>query len=367
MAQFEREETVDRLKSSIAIRAKLGKPLGGPAPYGYQWRDKQLVPDPKEAPIRKLMFHLFLTHKRKKTVTRLLNEAGHRTRNGSRFSPKTVGRLLEDPMAKGLRRGNYTTRTGPRENWKFKPESEWVFTDVEPIVSETVWQECNEILAQAEKPERKPAKKVVHVFAGLTFCGCGERMYVPSNTPKYVCQKCRNKIPIVDLDNGFYEHLTHYYISPQNVESHIRDADRSLQEKQDLLAVQENDLVKIKKETDLIYGLVLEGHITKDAFGRRQKELEERQNQLETSIARLQAEVDLSRVNRLSTDEIVAEATDLQTRWPEMDENEKRNIVEAITQRITVAKDEVTIQLFYIPSGKEVAKGWRKGRDLNPR
>lgn len=192
-------------------------------------------------------------------------------------------------------------------------------------------------------------------------------MYVPSNTPKYVCQKCRNKIPIVDLDNGFYEHLTYYFISPQNVESHIRDADRSLQEKQDLLAVQQNDLGKLKKETDLIYGLVLEGHITKDAFGRRQKELEERQGQLESSIARLQSEIDVSKVNRLSTDQIVVEAGDLQARWPSMEATEKRQLVEAITQRITVTKDEVSIQLFYIPSGKEVANGWRKGRDLNPR
>ena len=50
-----------------------------------------------------------------------------------------------------------------------------------------------------------------------------------------------------------------------------------------------------------------------------------------------------------------------------MDPMEKRQLVEAITQRITVTKDEVLIELFYIPSGKEVAKGWRKGRDLNPR
>jgi site-specific DNA recombinase len=367
MAQFEREEVVDRLKSSIAIRAKLGKPLGGPAPFGYAWKDKKLVSDPKEAPIRKQMYELFLQHKRKKTVTRLLNEAGYRTRNGARFTPKTVGRLLEDPTAKGLRRGNYTTRTGPKENWKFKPESEWVFTEVDPIVSEDLWQQCNDILAQAEKPERKPAKKVVHVFAGLTVCGCGQPMYVPANTPKYVCQKCRNKIPIVDLDSGFYEHLTHFFIAPQNVADHIQDADRVLKEKQGLLAVQQRELEKIKKETDIIYGLVVEGHLAKEDFGRRQKDLAERQQQLETSIPRLQAEIDLATVNQLSGDEIIAEATDLQARWPNMDAAEKRQIVEAITERITVTKDEVAIRLFYIPSGKELSKGWRKGRDLNPR
>ncbi len=367
MAQWEREEIAERVAASVPIRAKLGKPLGGAAPFGYQWKDRTLVPDPKEAPIRKLLYELFLEHRRKKTVARLMNEAGHRTRNGSKWSDTTVARLIHDPTAKGIRRANYTKSLGEKKHWKLKPEDEWVLTSVEPIVSEELWTQCNAILEERKTNGKRPAKKAVHLFAGLAFCTCGNKMYVPSNTPKYVCYKCRNKIPIEDLEGVFHEQLKNFFLSPTELAGYLAQADATIKEKEELLENLEREADKVRQEMDKVYRLYIADQISPDGFGRTYRPLEERLAQLQAQLPQLQGELDFLKIQYLSSDEIITEARDLYGRWPQLTPQEKRHIVEHITERIVIGKGDIEIDLAYLPSSSEVmAEGQRnfKGSSL---
>ena len=356
MAQWEREEIADRVAASVPIRAKLGKTLGGAAPFGYR-KDgpgKRFVPDDKESGVRRLMYELFLEHKRIRTVARLLNEAGHRTRKGKHFTNTTVERLLKDPTAKGIRRANYTKSLGDKKRWKMKPETDWVWSEVEPIVSEELWNQCNQILEDRVKNGKRPTKKPVHLFTGVTFCACGNKMYVPSNTPKYVCYKCRNKIPVVDLEAVFNEQLKNFLLSPKELTQYLNAADETIKEKEDLLRGLEKEQQKLTSEMDKIMRLYLDDKITGDGFGHKYRPLEERGKQLNERIPELQGELDFLKIKFLSSDEVLTEAKDLYGRWPSLEPEAKRQIVENITDRITIGKDDISIDLCYLPSSSEM-------------
>lgn len=160
------------------------KSFGGTAPFGYRWHDGRLVINENEAPIRKLIYELFLKHRRKKTVAKILNDLGYRTRKDALFSDTTIGRLLRDSTAKGSR------EIGGR-----------IF-EVEAIVLPEIWEQVSGILGN-----EKPAKQTVQLFMGLAYCGCGGKMFVPSNSPKYVCVDCRHKIRADDLETIYYSQL----------------------------------------------------------------------------------------------------------------------------------------------------------------
>lgn len=349
MAQWEREEISARVAASVPIRGKLGKCTGGQAPFGYRWKDNQLVIDPEEAPVRKLMFELFLQHKRKKAVARLLNEAGYRTRSGAKFRDNSVHRLLTDPIAKGLRRANYTKSLGDKMHWVLKPESEWVYSEVEPIVSEELWESCNRILNGMQNGKR-PGKKPVQLFGSVTYCHCGYKMYKPSNSPNYYCHRCHNKIPVNDLEAVFHEQLKGFVFSDTEVEKFLSEADQTIQEKDELLRTLEQERQRVESEANKLLDLYLAGEVPKEGFGRKYQPLEDRLRQINDQIPELQGEIDFLKIQNTSSGEIVAEARDFYSKWDDLTIEEKRQIVETITEKIVIGADDVTIQLCYLPT-----------------
>ncbi|MCA1637095.1 MAG: recombinase family protein [Acidobacteria bacterium] len=307
-----------------------------------------------------MIYELFLKYKRRKTVADVLNKAGYRTRNGSKFSDTTVTRLLQDPSAKGIRLANHTRSLGGGKHWVPKPREEWIEIPIEAIIDAEIWDEANAILQGIRRARRKPARRPVQIFAGIAFCFCGEKMRVPSNNRKYVCPKCHNKVSIIDLEEIFHLQLKNFFFSPEEIVSYLKSADGAIKTKEELLEALKKEQAKIQSEMKKIYRLYIEDKISTDGFGLAYRPLEERAAEISAEIPEMQSEVDFLKIQYLSSDEILAEFRSLYERWKTLDREEKRIIVEHTVERIEVGTGEINIELGYLPSSSEMMASWQR-------
>ncbi len=124
---------------------------------------------------------------------------------------------------------------------------------------------------------------------------------------------------------------------------------------------------QVQQEIDRVYRLYQEQQLDTSSFGRFFQPLEERRKQLEVDIPRLQAEIDITTVQALSAEEVASEAQNLTKLWPKMEPDDRRRIVEAITEKVIIGKSEIDISFCYSPSYTDLSKRWRKGEDSNLR
>ncbi len=347
MAQWEREEIASRIAASVPIRAKLGKQLAGEATFGYKWENKYLVIDEKEAPVRKLIYELFLKHRRKKTVAKELNDRGYRTRGGAKFTDTTIKRLLKNTTAKGVHLANYTTMKGGV--WEIKPESEWIFTTCPAIVSVELWEECNRILDEQTTKRGSPGPKAVHLFSGYIKCSCGKTMYVYHTDRAYTCRPCKRRILTTDMEEIFYERLKEFLKTEVNTTEYIKSIETEIVEKELLLKTTSDESAKLRKKMGELVTMRLEGELTREAFKEHHTPLEERLTQIIDTIPQLETDISLLSIQSASSDTVLGEARNLYARWPLMPFDEKRGYIERITNHIIVDVEDITISLACLP------------------
>ena len=126
--------------------------------------------------VPKNIFQLFINLQRFKTVAEHLNAEGYSTSNDALFTGQTVSRILQDHQH--LEDG---------------------------AVSQELWDQVQEIVAANKRGGK--TRRVANLCAGLLKCGCRQSMYVPTNSKKYVCSKCRKKIVKDDLETIVVEKL----------------------------------------------------------------------------------------------------------------------------------------------------------------
>lgn len=201
---YQSKETAKHTLRSMQENARQGFYNGSKPPFGFDVQDvriddrkdvkKKLVINQEEAEIVRMIFSLYLeTSKGVKGIASRLNEQNI-LRRDKQWSTTIVHSILTNVLYKGVRIFN-------KYHWKtheLKPESEWIVTEIEAIVSEDLF-----VLVQEKLKSRSPA--VSHpkrlssprLLTGILKCGiCGANMVMATGKGEggtYYYYRCSTK------------------------------------------------------------------------------------------------------------------------------------------------------------------------------
>jgi len=133
-AEFEHATIVERVKTGMEKKAKSGKWVGGPVPFGYRLDpEKGLVVNEEEAIIIKKMFKMYAFGKEgSSAISNQLNDAGYRKRSGKKWERRVVLQILRNPVYLGKFRWREILYEGEHD----------------PIVSEILFEKAQEALQE---------------------------------------------------------------------------------------------------------------------------------------------------------------------------------------------------------------------------
>lgn len=198
IAELERSNIIERGKLGQEQRAREGKYNGGVV-LGYNSVNKELVINESESIIVKKIFDYADQGLGLKAITRRLNEAGYRSKQGKPFSTNAIKTILNNPIYIGKIRYNQV------ENWSEKrrkgKNSDFILTDGihEPIIAKELWDRVHSAI---QKRSYKPSRSYTpYILSGILKCpACGHGM-VPARSKGgsgeqyryYVCGQFHNK------------------------------------------------------------------------------------------------------------------------------------------------------------------------------
>ena len=162
----------------------------------------------------------------------------------------------------------------------------------------------------------------------------------------------------------FHEELKDFFANRGRIETHMAEAKRNLNDKETALAAHIREIAKVKDEMTRTHRLFLDGHISAQALSAIYKPAEERLNQLQSALPKMQAEVDQLRMVDVNGPAVLAEAETLYDRWPKLPTEGKRKIAEALVEKIIIGEREIEIMFSYLPTSEELCKNQQQLRGL---
>jgi site-specific DNA recombinase len=155
VAEFESEHKAERIRRKLQANAAEGKHHGGTRPYG--WSEDRVSLDEAEAATVREATSRVIAGESIRSITKALNDAGHRTSTGKPWSDVLVRSMILRPRNAGLRQylGEIAEHPG-----------QW-----EPIVPAEDFYQAQAILTNPARRTHSGRGGRVHLLSAIARCG----------------------------------------------------------------------------------------------------------------------------------------------------------------------------------------------------
>lgn len=345
-AEIEIKRLSERVRRGNAMRRRRGE-IVSREPYGYRKENKRLVIDEEQGPVRQRMYHLYLEHKRIKTVTEILNSekipppsAAYSDDQNAKWTANTVRRLLRNKTAVGIYISN---RYYGRNNKNTKPEDQWVEQPCPPLVSKEVFDRVQKLLDKNK--ENQPDQKPRTAYSGLLHCCCGTRMRYKKDNPKihfyarYHCPDCHKSIRATEIDQLIGSMMMGFKFDDLPDSAEWQPTEDMRWERLEGIKKQ---IVSIEKERNNLIALVTQSSsFSPQDFDARHQPLVERQKALESEQQALESELALHKESEDEQELLKDILSKLQ--WKDLLNDEKSAVLRSFVEGIKIHPTKILV------------------------
>ena len=324
VAQDEVRKLSERVKFGFDRSIEKKRVLGNNNIFGYRKDNGKLVIHEEEAKMVKELFELYAQNEMGfYKIAEYFNNKGYKSKNGTPISSQTLRRIIRNPKYKGYYRTGtvkvvdyklHKAQKMPKEEWKIFECKE----NVPAIVSEELWEKCNNILERKSasclnKVENKDVFKSRYTFSGLIFCKEHQiEEYMPgfnrisgnkrSNKPAWACSKYITygikgcETPIIqenELIEIFKVILNKFLLNKEDIIQDLLNRYKKYNFAKDFemeISKIESNIKSVEFKKDKLLELTIKNLITDEEFYKRNEQLNEKIRKYNNEIKELKEE-----------------------------------------------------------------------------
>jgi len=392
VAEYERAKIMERCRRGKLHAARGGRvSVMSSAPYGYRYvrrvdggGEAGYIVHLEEAKVVRQIFEWMARDRISlHEIARRLQKQGILSPRGrARWERNTVWKILQNPTYQGTAAFG-KTRCGERRPrlrpLRHKPEQsrrpysmynvpseKWISIPVPAILSEGLFAEAREQLADNRKRYRGPGRHTKYLLRGLIVCRCcGYAMCGITVSPKTARRRlsyyrcignesrrfegggvCRNQaVNATLLEEAVWEDVRQFLSEPERIEAEYQ---RRLSHNPDATGAREGrrraaSLKGIDRGIERLIDAYGEGLLDKSQFEPRIKEMRDRKERLAAELQSQINEEELRAEMRLVIGHLQDFADQVKVGLSQADGETKRKILRALVKRVEVEREEVRV------------------------